>query len=366
MANYSKAQDLVAKFKDAGNFRMRTPGFRDRSFKERWGPANRVADARPGVLVDPEGKEYPLREALPVEVAGPDVDVPEGLRAGKELPEKYHAALVAWVRANNPQNLPAINAYLREQGLKHMEVNAEQLKKLGIELRRNRGYIVVEEEEDPEAEFKAWVREEQPTNIAEIEAKRKELRMPKVKVSGEELSAMGIVKIAGRYIVGAVEDEGEEGEEAEEDEGEAEEEDEEDEVAIARLSREDKVAQFQRWIRDEKPTNRDQVMAKRKALGLTTEKARSDALLRDGVVKRGNVYVVEADAETIEQKRAKLQQWVRDTKPTTRDQVGAKRRELGINTRQTAAEFLKDGIARGATHYEVVAPVALPSGSRGS
>jgi hypothetical protein len=161
-----------------------------------------VADARPGVLVDPEGKEYPLRQALPVEVAGPDVVVPEGLRAGKELPEKYHADLIAWVRANNPKTLPAINAYLRDQGLKHLEVNAEQLKKLGIELRRNRGYIVVEEEEDPEAEFKAWIGETQPSNIAAIEAKRKELRFKKVKVSEAELSAMGVVKIRGRYVLG--------------------------------------------------------------------------------------------------------------------------------------------------------------------
>jgi acylphosphatase len=331
----------VAKFKDAGNFRMRTPGFRDRSFKERWGPANRVVDARPGVLVDEEGKEYPLREALPVEVAGPDVVVPEGLRAGKELPEKYHADLIAWVQANNPKNLPAINAHLREQGLKHMRVDAEQLKKLGIVLRKNRGYIVVEEDEDQVEALRTWVRENQPRLIGEIEAKRKELRFKKVGVSDDDLKEIGIYKLAGRYIAEGEEDEGEE-------------EDEEDEVAIARLSREDKVARFQRWVRDEKPTNRDDVAAKRKALGLTPEKARPEALKRDGVVKRGNVYVVEADEDTLEQKRAKLQQWVRDNKPKTRDQVDAKRKELGINTRATAAEFLKDGVAKQADHYVVV------------
>jgi hypothetical protein len=166
------------------------------------------------------------------------------------------------VRANNPKTLPAINAYLRDQGLKHLEVRAEQLQKLGIEFRRNRGYIVVEEEEDPEAAFKAWIGETQPSNIAEIEAKRKELRMPKVKVSEADLRAMGIIKLAGRFILGAEE------------------------------SREEKVAKFQQWVRDTKPTKRDQLMAKRKELGLTPEKVKPETLLRDGVAKSATHYVV--------------------------------------------------------------------------
>jgi hypothetical protein len=73
---------------------------------------------------------------------------------------------------------------------------------------------------------------------------------------------MGIIKLAGRFVLGAEE------------------------------SREDKVAKFQRWGRDTKPTNRDQVMAKRKELGLTPEKAKPEALLRDGVAKGARHYEV--------------------------------------------------------------------------
>jgi hypothetical protein len=200
--NSEKAEELQDKFKAAGNFRMRTTPFRTRGFKERWGEAKKVAATKPGVLVDEEGREYPLRQATAVEVAGPDVVVPEGLRGGKQIPEKYRDDLVKWVRETNPQTLPAINDYLRGRGLRGVEARAEQLKKLGIQYRRNQGYFV-EEEEDLEETFREWIAKTEPSSIGKIEAYRKSKNMKPVKVSEAALANLGVVKRAGRYVLGS-------------------------------------------------------------------------------------------------------------------------------------------------------------------
>jgi hypothetical protein len=147
MANHSKAQDLVKKF-EGGQFRMPIVGakvgggnaFR-RGFKPKWGPAKRVAEARPGILVDEEGKEHPMREALPVEVAGPDVEVSEGLLRGKKIPERAVGGIKTWVKANQPATREQIQTQLRSLNVR-MKITTPMLRAIGLTLVGGKGWYV--------------------------------------------------------------------------------------------------------------------------------------------------------------------------------------------------------------------------------
>jgi hypothetical protein len=112
-----------------------------RGFKPKWGPAKRVAEARPGILVDEEGKEHPMREALPVEVAGPDVEVSEGLLRGKKIPERAVEGIKTWVKANQPATREQIQTQLRSLNVR-MKITAPMLRAIGLTLVGGRGWHV--------------------------------------------------------------------------------------------------------------------------------------------------------------------------------------------------------------------------------
>jgi hypothetical protein len=153
--NSRKADEVSEKFRRAGQFRLPYGGvFRPfdsafkRGFKQRWGPAKTLAEARPGVLVDEDGEEYPARQALPVEVAGPDVEVPEGLQKGKPVPEKYREAMLAWVKANQPVKMVDFQEELRRLGGK-MKIRQQQLQALGLVQVASKGWYVEGDEPAP-------------------------------------------------------------------------------------------------------------------------------------------------------------------------------------------------------------------------
>jgi hypothetical protein len=82
-----------------------------------------------------------MREALPVEVAGPDVEVSEGLLRGKKIPERAVGGIKTWVKANQPATREQIQTELRRLNVR-MKITAPMLRAIGLTLVGGRGWYV--------------------------------------------------------------------------------------------------------------------------------------------------------------------------------------------------------------------------------
>jgi hypothetical protein len=134
--NAVKAKKIQTQFEKAGHFRMPHPAARTRGHRQRWGEAHEVIETRPGVVTD-LFNEYPARQALPVEVAGPDVKVPKALSRGPGVPEKFRAGMRKFVAENAPVTITEFQDHLRSLGAR-VRVTAQIMEDFGLTRAGNR------------------------------------------------------------------------------------------------------------------------------------------------------------------------------------------------------------------------------------
>jgi hypothetical protein len=134
--NAVKAKKIQAQFEKAGHFRLPHAAARQRGHRQRWGEAHEVIETRPGAVTD-LFYEYPARQALPVELAGPDVEVPKALSRGPGVPEKFRADMRRFVAENGPVTMKQFSEHLRSLGAR-ARVTAQVLEDFGLTRRGNR------------------------------------------------------------------------------------------------------------------------------------------------------------------------------------------------------------------------------------
>jgi hypothetical protein len=134
--NALSAKKIQAQFENAGHFRLPHPAARTRGHRQKWGEAREVIETRPGAVTD-LFNEYPARQALPVELAGPDVKVPKALSRGPGVPEKFRAAMRKFVTENKPVTMKQFSEHLRGLGAR-VRVTAQVLEDFGLTRKGNR------------------------------------------------------------------------------------------------------------------------------------------------------------------------------------------------------------------------------------
>jgi hypothetical protein len=138
--NALKAKQIRKTFEEAGAFRMPADNaHRQRGHKAKWGPAKDVEKgARPGKVEDVfDFKEFPIRQALPVQIRGPDVQVPQGLQGTRKVPQRLEDEMRAWVERNKPVTMKAFSDELRRLGSR-LYVTQQVLKDFGLTKERGK------------------------------------------------------------------------------------------------------------------------------------------------------------------------------------------------------------------------------------
>jgi hypothetical protein len=138
--NSLKAKEIRKTFEDAGHFRMPAENaHRQRGHKVRWGPALAVdPGARRGVVEDVFSfEEFPIRQALPVKLSGPDVEVPRTLQGKRRIPQKLEEEMRTFVDRNKPVSMKQVSEELKRLGSR-VHVTKDVMESLGLTKRGNK------------------------------------------------------------------------------------------------------------------------------------------------------------------------------------------------------------------------------------
>jgi hypothetical protein len=82
-------------------------------------------------------EEFPIRQALPVQIRGPDVEVPKGLQGTRKVPQRLQDEMRAWADRNKPFTMKAFSDELRRLGSR-LYVTQQVLKDFGLTKERGK------------------------------------------------------------------------------------------------------------------------------------------------------------------------------------------------------------------------------------